>query len=113
MAHKQFNSEVIDIIIDEYDKGETPANLALKYGVHPTTIRRYLREHNRRLGRLSHTTIIETDVKVELRKVLTQFNVKNLDIVISELDKHFYIERREINGSEDDDFKVIHLNKRG
>jgi chemotaxis receptor (MCP) glutamine deamidase CheD len=108
LAFKQLNNEVIHILLDEYDRGESPASLAIKYGVHPTTIRRYLRNNNRKLGRVTHATLIDTDVKVEMRKVLSKFNIKNLDIVISELDKNFLIEKR--MNTEDDDFKIINLN---
>ena len=94
-------------MLEEYDSGETPTNLAIKYGVHPTTIRRYLRDNNRKLGRVSHTIAMDTKVKVELRKVLSQLNINDIDIVISELDKNFLIEQR--TDTYDEDFKVIHL----
>lgn len=108
MAYKQIDEYTIDLIVNEYNSGEAPANLAKKYGVHPTTIRRYLRKSLKRdLGRLSHTTIIADDTKNELRRVLSSFQVKNVDILISELDKHFIIEKR--NDDSENYFRVIHL----
>lgn len=107
MADKKFNSETINEIIIKYDSGENPADLAMTYGVHPTTIRRYLRQQGRKLSRISHQTDIEPAVKQELRRVLAQFNVDNIDILISEIDKHFIVESRQ--GENDDAFEIIHI----
>jgi hypothetical protein len=107
LANRKVNTETIKEILDRYDSGETPADLATSYGVHPTTIRRYLRDNGRELSRVTHTTEIDPDVKHELRRVLSKFNVDNIDILISEIDKHFIIEKRQ--GEEDDAFEIIHL----
>lgn len=107
MANRKVNTETIKEILDRYDSGETPADLATSYGVHPTTIRRYLRNNGRELSRVTHTTEIDPDVKQELRRVLSKFNVNNTDILISEIDKHFIIEKRQ--GEKDDAFEIIHL----
>lgn len=107
LANRKVNTETIKEILDRYDSGETPADLATSYGVHPTTIRRYLRNNGRELSRVTHTTEIDPDVKQELRRVLSKFNVNNTDILISEIDKHFIIEKRQ--GEKDDAFEIIHL----
>lgn len=107
LANKKVNSDTIQEILKRFDGGETPADLATVYGVHPTTIRRYLRQNGRQLSRVSHTTKIDTDIKLELRRVLSKFNVDNVDILISEIDKHFIIEKRQ--GEEDSAFEIVHL----
>lgn len=107
LAGRKINTKAIEDILNRYDNGESPANLANSYGVHPTTIRRYLRSNNRTLLRESHITEIEPNVKFELRRILSKFNVKNTDILISELDKHFLIDLRP---KEDDNaFEIIHI----
>ena len=107
LAKRKVNNDTIEEILKRFDSGETPADLATSYGVHPTTIRRYLRQNGRQLSRVSHTTEIDPDIKLELRRVLSKFNVDNIDILISEIDKHFIIEKRQ--GEEDDAFQIIHL----
>ena len=44
---------------------------------------------------------------MELRRVLSKFNIDNVDILISEIDKHFIIEKRQ--REEDSAFEIIHL----
>ena len=107
LAKRKVNSDTIEEILKRFDSGETPADLATLYGVHPTTIRRYLRQNGRQLSRVSHTTEIDQDIKIELRRVLSKFNVDNVDILISEIDNHFIIEKRQ--GEKDDAFEIIHL----
>ena len=107
LANKKVNSDTIEEILKRFDSGETPADLATSYGVHPSTIRRYLRQNGRQLSRVSHTTEIDQDIKIELRRVLSKFNVDNVDILISEIDKHFIIEKRQ--WEKDDAFEIIHL----
>lgn len=107
LAKRKVNNETLKEILDRFDNGETPADLASSYGVHPTTIRRYLRLNGRKLSRVSHTSEIDLEVKQELRKVLSKFNIDNVDILISELDKRFIIDKREKD--EDDAFEIIHL----
>lgn len=107
LANKKVNNDTIEEILKRFDSGETPADLATSYGVHPSTIRRYLRQNGRQLSRVSHTTEIDPETKLELRRVLSKFNVDNVDILISEIDKHFIIEKRQ--EEEDDAFQIIHL----
>lgn len=109
MATKRpkLNKDSKELVLKEYDKGVSPANLAEKWGVHPTTIRRWIRESGRNTNRFSHTTELDKDVKVQLRNVLSKFDINNLDLVISELDKNFLIEPRQ--DLEDEDFPVIIL----
>ncbi len=107
LANKKVNNDTIEEILKRFDSGETPADLATSYGVHPSTIRRYLRQNGRQLSRISHTTEIDQDIKMELRRVLSKFNVDNVDILISEIDKHFIIEKRQ--REEDSAFEIIHL----
>lgn len=107
LAKRKVNNDTIEEILRRFDSGETPADLATLYGVHPSTIRRYLRQNGRQLSRVSHTTEIDQDIKIELRRVLSKFNVDNVDILISEIDKHFIIEKRQ--EEEDDAFQIIHL----
>lgn len=111
MANKKIKDKnTIDLIVNDYNSGEAPANLARKYGVHPTTIRRYLRDTLKRdLGKISHTTIIKADVKNDLRRVLSSHKVSNIDALISELDKHFIIEKRV---DSEDCFQVIHVERK-
>jgi uncharacterized protein YjcR len=103
------NKPIIDKeeILKQYDKGETPVNLATKWGVHPTTIRRWIRSSGRSKAKFSHTTNLDKESKVQLRNILLKYNVKDLDSVISELDTHFIIETRKTE--EDKDFPIIIL----
>ena len=96
-----------DIVLKEYDNGESPANLALKWGVHPTTIRRWVRESGRANNKLSHSNQLSMEVKVQLRKILVNTNKDNIDTIISELDKNFLIELRD--KEIDKDFPIIIL----
>lgn len=107
LAVKKMNTKTIEDILSRYDNGESPANLANSYGVHSATIRRYLRSNGRTLLRESHITEIELNVKFELRRILSKFNIENTDILISELDKHFLIDLRPEEG--DDAFEIIHI----
>lgn len=104
---KKINKNRIEEILKKYDSGETPADLATEYGVHPTTIRRYLRNSGRNLSRVSHKTKIDPEIKNELRRVLKDHDIKNIDILISDLDKHFILEKRQ--GERDSAFEIIHL----
>ena len=107
MANKKVNRSSIEEILVRYDNGETPADLATSFGVHPTTVRRYLRQSGRELSRITHTTEIDNEVKLELRKILSKFKIDNIDIVISELDKYFNIEKKE--DKIDEAFNIIHV----
>lgn len=94
-------------ILEEYDSGVTPANLAVKHGVHATTIRRWVRDSRKTNYTFSHTVNMDKDVKTQLRSILSKINSNNLDTTISKLDQTFVIEPRQ---SEDDvDFPVIIL----
>jgi transposase-like protein len=108
LANKpKLNDDFLKEIVKEYDSGVTPADLAKKWGVHPTTIRRWLRSSGRELSRLSHSMELDREVKMQLRNILSKFNVKKADILISELDKHFLIEPRQ--EEHDSDFPIINL----
>lgn len=108
MAKKSLSNEQIDEIIKKYDKGfgASPANLSKEYGVHATTIRRYLRESGESIRQESHRVLLSDRDKVIMRKILAELRVKNPDKVINELDKHFEFKERKI---EDEDFITIHL----
>lgn len=107
LANKKVNNNTIQEILNRFDSGETPADLATSYGVHPTTIRRYLRNNGRELSRVSHSTEIELEVKVSLKRLLAKFNVTDIDAIINEIDRQFIIEMRQ--GEDDDAFHIIHL----
>jgi transposase-like protein len=94
-------------ILKEYDSGNvTPADLAEKYGVHSTTMRRFLREHGRKLGRIAHSELLSSQVKTKLKRVLVDHNIKNVDALVSALDENFIIELRE---QVDSSFEIIQL----
>lgn len=108
MANKKLTEEQIEELIKEYDEGfgESPANLSKKWGVHPTTVRRYLRENGKSSPRQSHRVLLGEREKVLMRKILVNFRVNNLDKLISELDKYFEFTERE---REDEDFIIIEV----
>lgn len=105
MATKKCDNDKISQLLAEYDSGCLVVDLATKYGVHQATIRRYLRSNGRELGKLSHTSLMDSSVKLELKKVLAK-GLK-LDDLISELDRLFVIDKRQLD--EDNDFKIYHL----
>ena len=107
LAKKKLNNKIVKELLERYDNGETPADLAISYGVHATTIRRYLRKNGRKLLRISHPTEISYPVKWELRKILIKYNVNNIEDIISELDKKFIIELKKED--KDDAFNIIFL----
>lgn len=108
MAKKTLSEEQINQLIKEYDEGfgETPANLSKKWGVHQTTIRRYLRERGLLERRQAHRVLLGDKEKVLLRKILLDYRVSNPDKLIMELDRHFELKKREL---EDEDFIIIQV----
>ena len=106
MALKKLDDTQLDTILTQFNNGESPSNLAEKYGVHPTTVRRYLRERGRDPLRMSHQILIDTQTKLQLRKLIQGFTHVSPDLLISELDKHFLIKLRD---SEDKDFPIINV----
>lgn len=107
MAKKKLSNKIVKELLERYDNGETPADLAISYGVHATTIRRYLRKNGRKLSRISHPIEISYPIKLELRKILIKYNVDNIEDIISELDKKFIIELKKED--KDDAFNIIFL----
>lgn len=107
MVSSRTNKETLEELLKRFDCGESVVDLATSLGLHPTTIRRYLRKSGRKLARASHTNLLGNNVKLKLRKVLTEQGVGNIDILISELDKNFIIENRQED--EEEVFKVIDL----
>lgn len=109
LAVKKLSKKQIEELLKEYDEGFglPPTDLSKKWGVHPTTIRRYIRENKSTPSVCSHFVRTKTSDKVLLRKILVENRVKNVDKLISELDKHFTIQRREIE--EDEDFPIIEV----
>lgn len=107
LAKKKLSNKIVKELLERYDNGETPADLAISYGVHATTIRRYLRKNGRKLLKISHPTEISYPVKLELRKILIKYNVNNIEDIISELDKKFIIELKKED--KDDAFNIIFL----
>lgn len=94
---KKLSNNQIKALIKEYDNGfgATPSDLSAKYNVHPSTIRRYLREAGETLRKSSHKVLISDSDKFLLRKILVNNKVKNPDKLISELDSKFIFSRRE------------------
>lgn len=107
MAERKLKNNSIEELLIEFDNGKTPANLAVKYGVHPSTLRRYLRVNGRKLGKIAHSSNLDSETKIELKRILVKYNVKNLDSLISELDESFNLEIKE--STEDADFPIIDL----
>lgn len=107
MARKSLNEQEIQEVIKKYDKGfgTSPANLSKEYGVHPTTIRRYLRQSGESSSEESHRVLLSERDKTLMRKVLVELRVKNPDKVISELDRRFEFKERQV----EDEFITIHI----
>ena len=84
-------------LLNLFDSGNyTPADLARNFKVSPSTISRYLKKNNREVKtRLAHRVLINSKVKSKLRKVLSGYGVSNPDLLISELDKEYYIQFRD------------------
>jgi hypothetical protein len=106
LANKKLKSDEIQQLLQGYDSGVAPADLALKLGVHPTTILRYLRSNGRKTSRIAHTTLISTKAKVALRRLLVKYKIQDIDLLISDLDENFIIKSRE---KKSEDFKIIQV----
>lgn len=106
MARRKLDEEQVRNILTEYDFGYSPSSLAEKYGVHYTTIRRYLRESGRETGRIAHHVLLSPKEKLLMRKIMSGFGIPNPDFLISELDKHFTFQIREDG---DGEFELIHI----
>lgn len=105
MAKSKINQEAIENLLEEFDMGETPANLAKIYNVSASTISRYLKKNGRKVEvREAHRVLISDKVKSKLRRILSGHGISNPDILISELDKHFLIEERE-----HEDYEIIYV----
>ena len=95
MAKSKLNQEELNCLLEEFDEGETPANLAKIYNVSVSTISRYLKKNNREIKvRESHRVLIGDIVKSKLRRILSGYGIDRPDFLISELDKNFFIEER-------------------
>lgn len=105
MATKKCNESKIEQLIQDFNSGMSVANLSTKYGVHEATIRRYLRSNGIELGKLSHTSIMDSRVKLELKKIISKG--LSLDETINEIDKKFVVDMRADN--KDKDFTIYHL----
>lgn len=105
MATKKCDKDKIKQLISDYNSGVTVANLSVKYGVHEATIRRYLRSNGIELGKLSHTSLMDSRVKLELKKIISKG--LSLDETINEIDKMFVVDMRA--QEKDTDFTIYHL----
>lgn len=99
---RKLSDSQIEQLIKEYDGGfgATPSDLSAKYNVHPSTIRRYLRQAGKKLRKSSHRVLLKESDKFLLRKILVNNRVKNPDKLISELDANFVFSKREEKESE-------------
>lgn len=98
------NRSIIQSVVDEYKLGASPQELAEKWGVHPTTILRWIKKEFNIKPKISNPPNMNKTTKLELKKLLESFNIHNVDSLIQELDSNFSIEYME---TKDEDFEVI------
>lgn len=88
-------------MLEMFDSGESPANLAKIFNVSASTISRHLHNNNRVVvTREAHRVLISDKVKSKLRRILSGHGVDRPDFLISELDKNFRIDERENENTE-------------
>ena len=87
-----------DEVLMEYRGGMSPEDLALKFKVHPSTIRRYLRESGVKLGKISTPKGMDEHTKYELKKLLIKLDVplQKVSDILTELDLRFKIDLKNI-----------------
>ena len=95
---------VIQSVVEEYKLGATPSCLAEKWGVHPTTILRWVKKELDLKPKISNPSNMDKVSRLELRKLLVNLNLDNVDLIIRELDSNFDIKLKQ---SKDEDFEVI------
>lgn len=108
MANKKFSEDELSMIVKQYNDGMSLDDIASKQGVHPSTIRRYLKEGGVELGRMAHSTHLGKREKMELKRILSKFNGNNIDFIVSDIDKRFDISFRPDN-EQDSDFEIVIL----
>lgn len=97
MVRKKLDSEKLEVFLSLFDSGETPTNLALKFGMSASTVSRYLKKHHRCTEyRTSHHVLINDIVKSKLKRILSERNIADVDLLISDLDREFLIEVRNV-----------------
>lgn len=101
------NPYIIEEVIREYESGNSPTNLAEKWGVHPTTIRRWIKRAGKTRQVFSTPNNIDEEAKMTLRKILLKYNIENIDEIIMDITSEFYIEIKE--DKQDEDFPLIIL----
>lgn len=94
---KRLTSEQQYELLDLFDSGKyTPADLARKFQISPSTVSRHLKRNNREIKtKESHQVLINEIVKSKLRRVMSGYGISNPDFLISQLDKEFTIQLRE------------------
>lgn len=95
---------VIQSVVEEYKLGATPSSLAEKWGVHPTTILRWIKKELDIKPKISNPSNMDKVSRLELRKLLVNLNLDNVDLIIRELDSNFDIKLKQ---TKDEDFEVI------
>ena len=107
MAKKVLSPEQIEQLVKLYNNGygASPANLSKTFGVHPTTIRRYLRQAGEVLREPSVQSSLAYKDKLLMRNILLNCKVSHPDKVIKELEKEFTFSRKE----KDEDYTVFNL----
>lgn len=94
-------------LISDYDRGLSVAILSDKYNVHPSTIRRYLRDAGRKLFRPEKSgTKTPQDVRIRLEIILENYNIECKNELIKELNSNFYME---VKKDEDTIFEQIEI----
>jgi transposase len=95
LADRKLNIDDVAKLVADFNGGETQANLSKKWGVHPSTIRRYIRQVQPTKVKPAHRVLISRKDKVTLRRILLDFSIPNPDKLISEIDRHFKLSARE------------------
>lgn len=98
------NRSIIQSVVEEYKLGASPTSLAEKWGVHPTTILRWVKKELNVKPKIANPSNMDRVTKLELRKLLENLNIQDVEQVISELDSNFNIKQKE---TKDEDFEVI------
>lgn len=100
------NKSIIQSVVEEYQQGASTVDLATKWGVHPTTILRWIKKEIDIKPKMAKPSNMDGVTKRELKKLLASLDIKDVDLVLDKLDSNFELRFKD---TKDEDFEVIIL----